>query len=227
VFYRYLEYKDYIDENPVPEFREFNISSDNGEGGEGQMRRLLSIEEARRLVSSILSIRDQLIVLILLKTGIRRRELCAIDVTDIDLKRKIIRLKPQKKRSNRIVFIDPEVEELLKIYLKYRPQDKGDALFIDRFGKRISGRAVKKMVKKHAASCGLHAPDENRIEEVITPHCCRHFFSTHLWRAKMPREYVKWLRGDKMKKDAFDHYLHIDPEDVREKYLECVPVLLR
>jgi integrase/recombinase XerD len=233
-FYKYLEYKEFIDENPIPEFREFNLSSDNGEGGEGQMRRLLTIEEARRLVGSIISIRDQLIVLLLLKTGIRRRELCAIDVNDIDFKQKIIRLKPQKKRSNRIVFIDPEVEELLKIYLKYRPQGgnngslaTGDALFKNRYGERMQGKAVKRLIKKHAANCGLHAPGETRIEEVITPHCCRHFFSTHLWRAKMPREYVKWLRGDKMKKDAFDHYLHIDPEDVREKYLECVPVLLR
>jgi len=40
----------------------------------------------------------------------------------------------------------------------------------------------------------------------------------------MPREYVKWLRGDAIK-EAVDIYYHIDSEDVRRSYLAHIPRL--
>jgi integrase/recombinase XerD len=40
----------------------------------------------------------------------------------------------------------------------------------------------------------------------------------------MPREYVKELRGD-ARNEAIDIYHHIDREDLRWKYLACIPQL--
>jgi hypothetical protein len=40
----------------------------------------------------------------------------------------------------------------------------------------------------------------------------------------MKREYVQWLRGDAIK-EAVDIYFHIDPKDVQEAYLACIPQL--
>jgi hypothetical protein len=40
----------------------------------------------------------------------------------------------------------------------------------------------------------------------------------------MKREYVQWLRSDAIKK-AVDIYFPIDPDDVKEAYLACIPQL--
>jgi len=42
----------------------------------------------------------------------------------------------------------------------------------------------------------------------------------------MDPEYIKWLRGDSLKKDAWQRYNHIDPAEVREQYLRKIPQLL-
>jgi integrase/recombinase XerD len=71
---------------------------------------------------------------------------------------------------------------------------------------------------------GLHDLTSDRLEAKFTPHCCRHWHATHLLQAGMRREYVQWLRGDKIK-EAIDIYYHINPEDVRKSYLAHIPQL--
>lgn len=63
------------------------------------------------------------------------------------------------------------------------------------------------------------------MKERFTPHCLRHWFTTHLRRSGMPRDYIKWLRGDSMN-ETMDIYNHIDVEDVRESYNSHIPKLL-
>ncbi|MDD1740048.1 MAG: site-specific integrase, partial [Methanothrix sp.] len=60
------------------------------------------------LVNAILSARDRAIVMLLLKTGMRRGELVALDLADIDLPDMSLMLKPTAKRSNRQLFFDNE-----------------------------------------------------------------------------------------------------------------------
>ncbi len=43
-------------------------------------------------------------------------------------------------------------------------------------------------------------------------------------RIGAPREYVKKLRGDR-RREAVDIYNHIDREELRKRYLVCVPKL--
>jgi hypothetical protein len=40
----------------------------------------------------------------------------------------------------------------------------------------------------------------------------------------MKNEYVQWLRWDAIK-EAVDIYFHVDPKDVQEAYLACIPPL--
>jgi integrase/recombinase XerD len=83
---------------------------------------------------------------------------------------------------------------------------------------------IQDIVRKHAKVIGLHNPETGKLADKFTPHCCRHWFTTHLLRAGMKREYVKWLRGDAIK-EAVDIYYHIDPEDVRKEYMTHIPQL--
>jgi integrase/recombinase XerD len=138
-------------------------------------------------------------------------------------------LKPTHKRSNRTVFFDYECALVLNQWLQKRehladPENK--ALFVSYKNrkKRLNRNGVAYMFVRWAKLAGLHNPKSDRIEDQFTLHCCRHWYTTHLRRAGMPREYIKWLRGDAIS-DAMDIYYHIDPEDVRKSYLAHVPKL--
>jgi integrase/recombinase XerD len=88
----------------------------------------------------------------------------------------------------------------------------------------MTSKSIEKITEKHAQRIGLHDPNSARLEERFTPHCCRHWFVTHLLRAGMPRDFVKELRGD-TRGEAIDIYNHIDPKDLRDSYLAHVPQL--
>jgi integrase/recombinase XerD len=85
-------------------------------------------------VCSILDTRDKAVVLMLLKTGIRRNELCSLDLEDIDFAEMTIRLKPVAKRSNRVVYFDSEAAEALRQWMKMRDnrvkQKRGKSLIL-------------------------------------------------------------------------------------------------
>ncbi len=165
---------------------------------------------------------------ILLKTGIRRGELLALDVADADLPARQIQLKPAAKRTNRTVFLDEEAARSIKRWLaaretRYR-KPKEQALFVSNKGTRLERSAIDAMVRRAGERAGLHDCVSAKLEDKFTPHCCRHWFTTHLLRAGMERSYVQWLRGDSIR-EAVDIYYHINPEDVRRPYLTHIPQL--
>jgi integrase/recombinase XerD len=186
-------------------------------------RQNISIQDAAQMVAATLSTRDQAILMLLLKTGIRRHELIDLDVGNVDLQKMTVHLKPTGKRSNLVVFIDDECGEALRRWLKIRQNSDDSALFLSSRRIRISGGAVRSLVVNAAMRVGLH-DSEGRLDARFGAHCCRHWFTTHLLRAGMRREYVQWLRGDAIR-EAVDIYYHIDPEDVRRAYLAHIPQL--
>jgi integrase/recombinase XerD len=136
-------------------------------------------------------------------------------------------LKSTAKRSNRVLFFDNEAEYVLRAWLQFR-KDKNKngtpALFLGREGSRISSQEIGYIVIKHASRVGLHNPESKCLEEHFTPHCCRHWFTTHLIRAGMPRDFVKELRGD-VRHEAIDIFNHIDRRELRESYMAHIPQL--
>jgi integrase/recombinase XerD len=77
---------------------------------------------------------------------------------------------------------------------------------------------------KHAQRVGLHNPSSERMEKHFSPHCCHHWFTTHLRRNGMNREFIKELRGDS-RGEAIDIYDHIDKNELRSAYLAAIPRL--
>jgi integrase/recombinase XerD len=189
---------------------------------DGEERQIVSIQQAAQMVATTFSTRDRAILVLLLKTGIRRTELTSLDVSDVDMENMSIRLKPAGKRTNRLVFFDSEAQAALRRWLAVR-KDGSPALFLSSRNKRISGDAVRYAIINAAEKIGLHTKGAP-LEDRFGAHCCRHFFSTHLLRAGMERSHVQWLRGDAIK-EAVDIYNHIDPEDVRQAYLAHIPQL--
>ena len=225
-FYDYLIEEELVLMNPVrPVQKRYLRAYKNSD--ESQMRRIISVEEASRLVNSILDTRDRAIVLLLLKTGIRCSELASLDLENVDLKEQTLRLKPTAKRSNRVVYFDNEAATALSRWITVRQtrnKKSCSALFLNKRGTRLEHNGVLGLVTKIAENVGLHDPSSPRMEEHFTPHSCRHWFTTHLIRSGMSRDFVKELRGD-IRHEAIDIYNHIDKKELRESYLAHIPQL--
>lgn len=225
-FYEFLIVEELVEFNPILPFRKYYFRKYKN-NNDSEIRKLIEVEDAARLVNSILDSRDKCILVLLFKTGMRLGELVSLDVGDVDLGRGEITLKHTKKRSNRVLYIDHEAVAVLSKWLAARmnrPGSDGSALFITKFGERISKSTVERTISKHAERVGLHDPNSSNLQDKFTPHCCRHWFVTHLLRSSMPREFVKELRGD-VRREAIDLYNHIDKKELRESYLAHIPQL--
>lgn len=226
-FYEYLVYDDVVETNPVTPVRKRYISHYKTDGEE-HTHKLITVEEARRLVNSLVDIRDKSILLLLLKTGIRISELISLDVDDIHWSDQSILLKPTKKRTNRLVFFDDEMACYLRRWLTVRAErhceEKCKALFISNWGRRLQKDRIGDIFREAAIRVGIHDVGSDRMEDHFSAHCGRHFFTTCLSDAGMKREYIQWLRGDAIR-DAIDIYYHIKPSNVRESYLAHIPQL--
>lgn len=227
-FYDHLVYEDVTNQNPVPPFRKRYVRQYKTNANLGSKRKLISVEEMAMLINSILDPRDKAIVTLLAKTGIRRNELIQIDIDDIDWVEQSIQLKPHPKRSNCTVFFDDECARALKRWMRtrknYNIQSGCSALFISEQGGRLQRHGILHAVTKYAERVGLHDSKSKRMEDHFTPHCCRHWFTTHLRRNDMKREFIKELRGD-ARREAMDIYDHIDRRELKRAYLAAIPVL--
>jgi len=215
-----------ISGNLVPSFTKRYLKQYK-KNGNGAKRKLISVEEMALLINSTIPVVEKAIITVFAKTGVRRGELISMDVEDIDWHHGRIKLKPKNKRSNLDVYFDQETALILQRWLRVRDGyvvDGEKALFIGDKGCRIGRNIVYKMVVGNAARVGLHDSVSDRLEDHFSPHCGRHWFTTHLRRAGMPREFIQELRGDS-RRDAIDIYDHIDHDELRRAYLEAIPRL--
>lgn len=223
-FYDFLIFEELIQKNPIPTFRKRYLSHIM-KISQGDKRQIISVPELKKLINQTTDIQDKALITTLAKTGLRRGELLDLKVKDIDISKQQIRLQDKAKRSRTIIFMDKELRTTMEEYLSWREhRAKSHWLWISNRGGRIHKDRPGEMIAQHAATLGLHqhgAP----LEQRLTCHCFRHFFTTELFRAGMDPQYIKWLRGDSLQKEAWQIYNHIDPETVREEYEKCIPQL--
>ncbi|MCL6442040.1 MAG: tyrosine recombinase XerC [Alicyclobacillus sp.] len=135
-------------------------------------------EEIQALLTSIpaddvWSARDRALLEFLYATGVRVSECVALDTSDINFEEGMA-LVFGKGGKERYVIFGGEAQRWLSIYLDFRVQSglTSPALFINRFGKRLTDRSVRRILDKHierAATLGH-----------LSPHGLRHSFATHL-----------------------------------------------
>lgn len=130
--------------------------------------------EGRRRDYQALGPRDHAILVTLCYTGLRLQELVSLDLKDIDFVSKSVRVMG-KGSKERIVPLNDTVIRALQAWLKVRsPQDPSEkSVFLNRFGSRLSGRGVQKMLEKHARKAGID-------KDGLSPHKLRHTFATLL-----------------------------------------------
>jgi integrase/recombinase XerD len=230
-FFEYMEEEGIVRSNPIPSFRARylkNLMKEIKNDAYNSRRQLISVEDMQKLVNSTLDPRDRAVMVLFAKTGIRRNELITLDLKDIDLGNLSITLKKTSKRTNLVVYFDEECSRLLKRWLQLREEydvdTKQQALFINQDNQRLNRTAIYQMVKNYAEKIGIHDPKSDNIEDKFTPHCFRHWFTTHLLRNGMSREFVSELRGDSHEA-TIDIYNHINKNDLKAAYMAFIPKL--
>ncbi len=224
-YYDYLVFTKQISSNPILQFTRRYLSRIKEQYNGENSRQLISIDQMKQLINLDMPIQDKAILVILSKTGVRRGELLSMDRDDLNLEKNEIILKPKAKRTNRLVFFDNETSQVLRLFLEWRkPRVRSNALFISPLGFRIGKDDINEIVARYGSLSGLHDP-AGSLNKKLTPHCFRHWFTTTLRRAGMPREFIQELRGDR-RKDAIDIYDHIDLSELKDRYSECIPKLL-
>lgn len=141
----------------------------------------LTEAEKRRLLKELhdranpLARRDRVIFEMFLGTGIRIAELVSLDVDDVDLDGKHIRITG-KGDVPQVKFLKSSLRTLLRSYLQERRRIvSGEcmALFVTARGTRLCDRQVAQRLK--------HWLDAAGIAKRISPHGLRHTFATHLY----------------------------------------------
>lgn len=122
--------------------------------------------------------RDFALLSLFLGTGIRVSECVGMNIGDVDLENNAF-LVTRKGGNQVVLYFPPEVAEALAEYMSEREQMEAqsgheDALFLSMQKRRITQRAVQKLVKKYAA---IAAPLKPRI----SPHKLRSTFATNLY----------------------------------------------
>ena len=220
-FFDFLEHENLIEKHDILKFRKRYLRHYKKRSS-SEKKQLISVEKMIELINSISSLDHQTLLIFLAKTGIRRNELITLDISDISLKDNTVLLKATPKRSNRLIYFDNECKAFLEAYLETRT-DKNPALFISPTGQRISRNMVYNIVTKYAQKLGIHKSD-GHVHEKFTPHCFRVWFTTHLRRSGMSKDFIKELRGDS-RDEAIDIYDQISSDELKDAYMRHIPQL--
>ena len=161
--------------------------------------------------------RDYAILSLFLGTGIRISECVGLNLDDFDFKQNAF--KVTRKGGNRVIlYFNEEVSDALQNYILERKKIKTEpgnenALFLSLQNKRISVRAVEKLVKKYSRIV-------NPLKK-ITPHKLRSTFGTNLYRETNDIYVVADCLGHKDVNTTRKHYAAIS-DDIRRNAAQKV-----
>lgn len=138
-----------------------------------------------------LALRDQLIVELLYATGIRVSELCGLDIDDVDMPRRLLRVLGKGDKPRTVPFGEPAQAALSAWLDAGRPElvttQSGPALLLGARGRRLDPRQARTVVHQTMAAVD-GAPD-------IGPHGLRHSAATHLLEGGADLRVVQELLG--------------------------------
>ncbi len=169
-FYAFLRRERRRDDNPAVEVE--------NPGRDKLLPKVLKERDVARLLrtnpeykTKWLKLRDRAVMELLYATGMRRAEIASVNLEDLDLATRTLRVLG-KGRKQRLVVINHTAAEALRTYLGSRPRSADTALFLGRTGGRLSTRHIWEIFRRIYRMSGLEAK--------ASPHTLRHSFATHL-----------------------------------------------
>jgi integrase/recombinase XerC len=183
---------------------------------------LLSAEQIVKLLEAPpanedAGIRDRAILETMYTAGLRVAELVGLNVSDWDRDSDVLRVRG-KGRKERIAPLGKFSVKALLHWLDVRHPDPNskhpDALFLNRFGDRLTTRSIGRMVEKYLAQAGL--------DPQTSPHTLRHSFATHLLDGGADLRSVQELLGHKSLTTT-QIYTHVSARRMQETYEQAHP----
>ncbi|WP_370458259.1 tyrosine-type recombinase/integrase [Cellulophaga sp. L1A9] len=130
--------------------------------------------------------------------GLRRAELLNLNISDIDSKRMVVKIKNAKGNKDRISLLSPSIlKDLQEYYKEYRPKKY---LFEGQSGGKYSPTSVLNLISSAALRAG--------ILKRVTPHMLRHSFATHLLENGTDIRHIQLLLGHSSTKTT-EIYTHV------------------
>jgi integrase/recombinase XerC len=185
-----------------------------------RLPKLLRVEDVVRVLDSIpletaLGVRDRAMFETLYGGGLRVSELVGLDLEDLDLEQGLARVRG-KGRRERLGPIGAMAVHWIERYLPARAARDGStrAVFLNRYGDRLTSRSVGRLLEDHLARAGLRGD--------ASPHTLRHSFATHLLDRGADLRSVQELLGHR-KLTTTQIYTHVTKERILDIYHESHP----
>jgi len=158
-------------------------------------------------------IRDNAIMELLYASGMRRAEVTSINLSDVNLRDRVIDVMGKGRKQRRVV-INRTTAAALQRYLSVRPRTSDDAFFVGRGGKRLTPKHIWRIFNDIYRL--------SQIKQKASPHTLRHSFATHLLENGVDLETVRELLGHESLATT-GMYLSVAMEHKRRAYDEAHP----
>jgi len=184
---------------------------------------VLSVAQVERLLAAVKGeepapLRDRAILELLYGCGTRVSELSGIDISDLDQREGLLRVRGKGSKQRLVPVGDPALQAVAAYLAGGRPQLCGrkpsPALFLNRRGGRLSRVSIWNLIKRCASDAGLSA--------AVAPHTLRHSYATHLLEGGADLRVVQELLGH-ADISTTEIYTHVDRSFIVEAYRAAHP----
>ena len=194
-----------------------------------RLPKAITVEQVEQLLAAppdtdVLGRRDRAMLETLYSTGLRVSELVDLNFTDLDVDNEVMRVRGKGKKERMVpmgrhaIHAINRYVDLLRQAPRYAAavQEAGEAapLFVNKHGKRLSSRSVRRKLDKYLRSVGLDAS--------ISPHTLRHSFATHLLDNGADLRSVQELLGHQSLSTT-QVYTHLTAQRLRDSYRNAHP----
>jgi integrase/recombinase XerD len=169
-------------------------------------RIILSPDEVLRFLEAAPGLKYKAAFSVAYGAGLRVSEVATLKVSDIDSKRKLLRVEQGKGRKDRYAMLSPQLLELLRDWYRVaRPQ-----------GWLFPGQNPVNPMTTRQLTRACHAAAEMAgIKKRVTPHTLRHSFATHLYEQNIDIRVIQVLLGH-AKLETTAIYTHVATNIIRE-----------
>jgi integrase/recombinase XerD len=179
-------------------------------------RVILSIQEVESILreaqpSNLSGLRDRAMLETLYSTALRRMELPGLALYDVDLTRRLVRVREGKGKRDRVVPIGVRAAAWVDKYLQEaRPQllvADNETLFLTDYGEPITPEYVAERVRRYMHFAGINKPG--------ACHLFRHACATHMLENGADTRFIQALLGH-ADLGTTQIYTHVSIDKLRE-----------
>ena len=180
---------------------------------------ILSVEQISELCdipeTSFASIRDKAMIELMYSSGLRLSEITSLNISSVSKKDKIISVIGKGNKQRYLPIGSQALMALDKWLIKRNTSDiSEDALFLNKYGKRLSNRSVQTRLNYWATYMGLNCK--------ISPHTLRHSCATHLLESSGDLRAVQEFLGHE-DISTTQIYTNVDFEHLKKIYSRTHP----